>query len=151
MRRAVIITSALVPLYLLFAGSLSAHEIAVALPAAAGTAFWMEALLRVARRPLRFAIADAARVAGALAPILPGTWRTGRALAGGLARGELGAHIRLKDIPIGEKRDGAAAGRRAAILLAGSLSPDSFVLRLQEGRDRMQIHGLTPAANGPRP
>lgn len=128
--------------YLLLVGQLEADEIGLALACGLAAAIWFGEVASVG--PLRFrfeptAVAVAARaVAGlprAVAEVVPALFRgfNGRVVRQAFARGREG--------------DPADAARRAVVLLAVSLAPDKFALRLPERRDELELHSLVePAA-----
>ena len=137
--------------YLVLAGQLSGDELAAAALLGGAAALWHRAVLRAGAA--RFA--GDRRMVGALGRAvagLPGaTVSVGRALAGAaLGRPVAGQRI-SRAFPHGPRDAPAEAGRRAAALLATSLSPDSYVLRLPPGEDKILFHSITSRSPGGDP
>ena len=133
--------------YLVLAGSLSADEIAVAVMLGALGAGWHAAILNVEARRFAFGLAAVREIGRALAGLPGATLRVGSRLATAILRGAAG---RQAEVPfsIGDHTMPAEAGRRALVVLATSLAPDSYVLRIPENEGSIQYHALTARMPG---
>ncbi|HEY3912050.1 MAG TPA: hypothetical protein VGM07_19495 [Stellaceae bacterium] len=134
-------------IYLLLAGQLPGDEIGLALACGAAAACWFGKVASVAERRFRFEPAAAAVAVRAVA----GLPRAVVKVAAALVRGAGGKVVRQPFLR-GRTGDPADAARRAAALLAVSLAPDKFALRLPERRAELELHSLVEpsAATDPR-
>jgi len=123
--------------YLGMAGQVSVAEIGLAFACGLIAAFWAIALETVAEIHLRFETAAGAAAVRALAN-LPGA--IAKATVALVSR-RGGAVVRQQFIR-GREQMPADAARRATALLAMSLAPDKFVLRIPLGRDEIELHTL---------
>lgn len=123
--------------YLLLVGQLSADEIGLALACGLGAAVWSAAIRKVSVLRFRFEPTAAAVMITALAK-LP---RAMADVAIALIRARSGTVIREPFVR-GRDLDPADAARRAVVLLAVSLTPDKFALRIARGRDEIDLHSL---------
>lgn len=130
--------------YLLLAGSFSPDELgAAALLGALGVA-WHAAVMRAGGRRFRFE-PPALRAAGAALLGLPGaTLRVGARLAAALLRPVEGRRVE-QPFDRGGADDDRDRARRAAVVLATSLAPDSYALRLPLDEAVIVFHSLTGA------
>lgn len=126
--------------YLLLVGQASADEIGLAIACGLGATLWFGALAGVARVRFRFEPEAAMAAARAFAGLPLGVART----AGALMRGR-GGRVVGQPFVEGRERAPADAARRAVAVLAVSLAPDRFALRLPEGRGRLEMHSLAGA------
>ncbi len=126
--------------YLLFVGQASADEVGLAIACGLGATLWLGVVAGAAGVRFRFELEAAAAAVRALAGLPLGVART----AGALMRGYPGRVVGQRFVE-GRERDPADAARRAVAVLAVSLAPDRFVLRILEGRDRLEVHGFTAA------
>ena len=130
-------------LYLVFAGALSATELAASLPAAILATVLARRFRQVDRRRFSLALQEIGRAfAGVPRSLATDIVRVGVALA----RGTAGELVR---IPFAE--DGPAPpgpGRRALQTLARSVAPNGIVVAISPGEDRIVLHRL--AAGGRR-
>lgn len=122
---------------LLFAGTVSADEIALACVCGLAAALWSLRLRRAAEIRFRFEPAVFA-VAGRAVASLP---RAVAKVAACLLRRQGGTVVRQPFVH-GRERFAPDSARRAVALLAVSLTPDRFALRLPEGCDEIEIHSL---------
>ena len=125
--------------YLLLVGQLSADEIGLALACGLAAAGWSVAIRRVAVLGFRFEPAAAWVIITAVAK-LP---RTIAAVATALLHARNGTVVWELFIR-GRDFDLADAARRAIAMLAVSLTPDKFALRLPAARDQIELHTLAP-------
>ncbi|GJE79785.1 Na+/H+ antiporter subunit E [Methylorubrum thiocyanatum] len=134
-------------LYLGLAGQAGLHEAVTGAVVAALATAWACRVRRHAQR--RFAWpAGALRHGGrTFAGLVPATARTGRVLLRAALTGFHPGHALRRPFRRGPADDPAEAGRRACAVLLASLSPDSFVLRADPGRDEALVHAL--GASGP--
>lgn len=135
--------------YLALVGSLSAVEGVAALVCGGLGAVWVRQLARCGDRDVRIR-------AGALLPVLPvlarlpvETWKVGARLTRAALRGDVAGQDRA--VPPSEAagcpsrdEDPYGAGACAVSVLAASLSPDSYVLRLEPERGRVLLHAILP-------
>ncbi len=133
--------------YLLLVGQLSADEIGLALACGLAAAFWFGKIASVARLRFRVEPAAAAAAMRAVAGLPVAVLK----VAAALVRGSNGGVVRQTFVR-GREGDPSAAARRAMALLAVSLAPDKFALRLPERRDQIELHTLVEpsAAADPR-
>lgn len=135
--------------YLLFAGTVSSHELSTSAVLASGAVLWAYAILRCSPRRYAMTLAHVIAWSKAIRGLVPAIVRTwivllqtavlggspGRALEISFSRG-----------PEDEPEDRA---RRASAVLIASLAPDSYVVRAAQGRDRVLIHTIL-RSNGAR-
>lgn len=135
--------------YLLFAGQVSADEIVAGTVAGVAGAVLSSRIRRVAER--RFVLrAPWGRVARRIAAsLVSDTGRVAMALTRAVMHGpDAGGSLLHQPFA----RDGATeadAGRRAIVVLAASLAPNAYVLRIAEDRDEMLLHCLVPHRASP--
>ena len=137
--------------YLVLAGQVSPDEGAAAVVlGAGGTLLWV-LLRRVSDRRFRFDRWSALALVRALVGLPTGTFRVGRTLLAALS-GDVSGRRLEQIFHGGERDDPSEAGRRATVVLAASLAPDSFVLRVERGRDMIAVHALADKvpSNDPR-
>lgn len=138
-------------LYLGLAGQAGLHEALTGAVVAGLLTLWAGRIRGHAAR--RFAVpAGAARHVGrGLAGLVPATARTGRVLLRAAFAGGHPGHALRRPFRHGPADDPAEAGRRACAVLLASLSPNSFVLRADPGRDEALIHALGEPGPTPDP
>ena len=123
--------------YLLLVGQASADELGLTMACGLGAAVWSVAIRKVAVLRFRFEPTAAAVMITALAK-LP---RAVADVAAALVRVQPGLMVRESFVR-GRDLDPADAARRAVVLLASSLTPDKFALRMPHGRDEIELHSL---------
>lgn len=126
--------------YLLLVGQLTADEIGLALGCGLAATIWFTALGQVAWIRFRFEPAAARAAIRALAGLPLAVAET----AAALVRGRAGVIVRQPFVR-GRERDPADAARRAVSVLAISVAPDKFAVRLPERRDEIELHSLVEA------
>ncbi|HEX4765238.1 MAG TPA: hypothetical protein VH414_03080 [Lichenihabitans sp.] len=127
--------------YLVLAGQVSLDEgVAAIVTGAGGTLLWV-LLRRVSDRRFWFDRWSALALARALTGLPAGIFRLGRILLASL-HGDVSGRRLEQPFHGGERDDPEEAGRRAIVVLATSLAPNSFVLRVERGRDLIAVHGL---------
>lgn len=135
--------------YMVLAGQASADEIAAAVLIGGLAAGWHFAVMHDGARRFRFE-RPALRAVGASSIGLPGaTLRVGARLASALVRPvDRSAAGRRVEQPFdrGGAEDARDRGRRAVVVLAASLAPDSYVLDLPMGKETIVFHALTEAS-----
>jgi len=136
----------LAPLYLLFVGEISAHEAMLAALCGGVAAGWFTALRHVGSPRFRFQRAMLG-AAGRAVGQLPGA---AAAVAAAIVRGRCG-YVAEQHFLHGRDTEPADASRRAAVLLAVSLAPDRFALRLPEHEDRLVLHTMQAPKAGKSP
>ncbi|CAO4177170.1 hypothetical protein [Methylorubrum populi] len=141
----------LLALYLLLAGQVGWHEVATGAVVAGLMTAWTVRIRMLAARHFAYPPGTMRRGGAALAGLVPATARTGRLLLrAGFAGGHPG-HAHRRAFLRGREDHPAEAGRRACAVLLASLSPDSFVLRADPGRDEALIHALGRTGPGSDP
>ena len=136
--------------YLVLAGQLSPDEVAAAVLLGGLGAGWHFAVLNDGARRFRFE-RPALRVIGASLAGLPGaTLRVGARLAAALVRPVEGRRVE-RVFHRGTADDPRDRGRRAVVLLATSLAPDSYALDLPVSEETIVFHALTGSSPGGDP
>ncbi|MBE7218338.1 MAG: Na+/H+ antiporter subunit E [Caulobacteraceae bacterium] len=131
----------LVALYLLMVGSFSPDEVAMAVALGLLGAAWAQGADRAASSPLRFPRRTARYAAVAALRLFPRTLQAAGRLLGALRTGRIG-EVRLRPFHRGQLHAPEDAGRRAAVVLALSLAPDSVVLRAPLTDDVLEVHAF---------
>ncbi len=145
---AVLTFAAMLPAYLLLAGSLSWTEGVAGVAAAGVAAGFMTIEWMRASRAVRLPAPPGRWVLGVLASLVTDTWRVGVALGRALAGGAGGTETWQAFHPGGVRpRD---AGRRALVTIGTSMAPNGFVLdvrpsALPEAEHALLLHRLAPA------
>lgn len=135
-------------LYLACVGSLSTHEAVAAVLCGGLGALWTRLLLRRGEAALSVRGPALRPLAGALARLPLRTGRVGPRLVRAALRGGVSGESRparggeAPGCPFGDGPE--ASGARAISVLATSLAPDAYVLRLEPGRARVLIHAILP-------
>lgn len=146
---AVVVCVVLFALYVLFVGSISVNEtIAGGLSTILATLWWV----RIGRmNGVRFAgwLAAMRPLGGALAALPGATLKVGRQLVGVIVRGGPPGSVAYR--PEGESAWASAdrPAERAFGLIAASLSPDSFIVREDEGDKGTLDHALARGGSKP--
>lgn len=137
--------------YLLLAGQVSLDEGVAAIVLGAGGMLLWVLLRHVSDRRFRFDRLAGLALVRAVAGLPGGTFRVGRILLASL-HGDVSGRGAEQPFHAGQRDDPAEAGRRAAVVLAASLAPDTFVLRIEHGRGAITFHTLTDKvrSNDPR-
>lgn len=123
--------------YLLFVGQVSADETALALLCGLAATVWCAALSLAAEERIVVPWAGVSALGRAVAKIPSAAIK----VAGSIIRGGPGAIVGQPFLH-GRDDDPAEAGRRAVALLAVSLAPDKFALRLPPGEDSLLVHTI---------
>lgn len=138
-------------LYLLFAGTVSAHESAVAILLGALATPWAWLIRHRARRNFEAFQAHAGPWLHTLRGLNSATLRTAGVLSRvALAGGSPGRTTRATFLRDREDAPRARSRRASAVLLA-SMAPDRFVLRERPGRDTVLMHELVAGEALPDP
>lgn len=128
-------------IYIGFAGQISTEEVALAVGCGLAAAIWIAALRHVAALHFQFERPAFGALSRALISLPRAVARVAGALASG-HRGEIVRHVFVR----GRDLDPADAARRAVAVLAISLTPDRFVLRIEPARDEIDLHTLPPTS-----
>jgi hypothetical protein len=131
--------------YLLFSGQASADEIGFGAGCVAASTVWCALVLRVAPHRLRLSTTATVLVFRSLAALPIRTVRVGGALVWTVIRGAGGPGVSARAFEPGRADDEHDAGRRAAVVLGLSLTPDSFVLDVPAHRNEIDLHQLVAA------
>ena len=138
--------SALAALYVACTGTISVEEaVAAVLCGALGTV-WVHRILCCGEASIALDAASGRSLLAAFAQLPRITARVGGRLLHAAFRGGVSGEVRPETRgesaadPVG--RGAQATGRRAVSVIATSLSPDSFVLRLDRECGRMVVHAL---------
>lgn len=138
-------------LYLAFAGALGGEQLVSAGAMAFVAVGVAAAIRRVANRPIAFSAAHLRPWSRAIGRLPIDTLRIGSvllraALTGGSPGRAATPHFRFGAIDDPEER-----GRRATAVLAGSLTPDTFVLHVEPGEGNAVCHRLLATPQPERP
>lgn len=137
--------------YLLFAGQLTTDElVAAALIGLAGALWWSSV-----QRTAEVQVSLEAGAAGAAMRALAGLPLACVRVAGRfcvIVAGGKGGRIVAEAFDAGRQNEATEVGRRAVALLAASLAPDSFVVRVDKEAHRLRSHVILahPSAAHPR-
>lgn len=128
--------------YLLFAGSLSANELATSAVLACGTTAWMLVIRGCTRRHFAFSTAHVHVWLKTFGAAMPASARVLAVLARTDACG--GSPGRAVEVPFVRGNEGAPRqrARRATAVLTASLAPDRFVVRAEPDHERVLIHAI---------
>lgn len=128
--------------YMILAGQVSTDEVVAAAVLGGLGAGWHFAVMHDGARRFRFE-RPALRTIGTALVGLPGaTLRVGVRLAAALVSPVEGRRIE-RPFHHGTADDPRDRGRRAVVVLAGSLAPDSYALRLPFDEEVIAFHALT--------
>ena len=131
--------------YLILVGSLSPDEVGVALLLGGLGAGWHAAVLHVGGRRFAFERQAFGHIGRSLAGVPRAILQVGVRLGAAILHGAAGRQV---EVPFDTGRQGVPAevGRRALVVLAASLAPDSYVLRIPANEGELQGHALTARA-----
>ncbi|HET8551950.1 MAG TPA: hypothetical protein VFM97_05690 [Gammaproteobacteria bacterium] len=138
--------------YMLFAGTVSSHELATSAGLAVGAVTWSFMILHCS--PRRFAMTPAHALAWlkAIGNLVPALGRTLILFAKAAVLG--GSPGRAFELPFlrGGEDDPENRARRASAVLIASLAPDSFAVRAPPHKDRVLVHTIVSgdASRDPR-
>lgn len=137
--------------YLLFAGTVSVHELATAVVLAGLAAAWAQFIRGCS--PLRFAASRqlAMPIVRAGVALFRATARTGKLLVKVAVAGGSPGRLHVTDFHYGRRNDGAQRSRRAAAVLLASLSPDRFVVEVDRKKRVVLVHNLVRRDHEPDP
>ena len=136
--------------YLVLAGQLSADEIAAGIVVGGLGVAWHAAVRRCSRHGLTFERRAGLEVLQAIGGLPGAILRVGSRLATALVR-DVEGHTVEQPFHRGRLDDPRDAARRATVVLATSLAPDSYVLRLPIDEEIIVIHGISRKAPGTDP
>lgn len=137
--------------YLLFAGHFSAEELVAAAAIGALGAAWWSLVHRTAEIDLQLKVGAAGAMARAVVGLPLASLRaSGRLVA--IIFGAKGGRIVAEPFDTGRQNDAAEVGRRAVALLAASVAPDSFVVRVDKEAHLLRSHVIlsSPSPADPR-
>ena len=136
--------------YMLLAGQFSADEVAAAVVLGGLGAGWHVAVMHDGARRFRFERPALRVIAASLVGLAGATLRVGARLASALVHPVAGRRVE-QVFHRGVGDDPRDRGRRAVVVLATSLAPDSYVLDLPVDEETITYHALTGAGPGPDP
>lgn len=137
--------------YLLLAGQVNTETLIAAAVMSAVTLASALAIRHVADRPVAFSRAHVAPWLRALAKLPGDTLRIGVCLTrAALAGGSPGRGV-TTPFHFGTIEDADSRGRRATAVLAGSLTPDTFIVHIAPGRGDAITHRLLGPPDSARP
>jgi hypothetical protein len=128
--------------YMVLAGQFSGDEMVAAVVLGGFGAGWHFAVMHDGARRFRFERPALRVIAASLAGLPGATLRVGARLASALLHPVEGRRIE-QPFHRGAADDPRDRGRRAVVVLATSLAPDSYVLRSPVGEDTITFHALT--------
>ena len=138
-------------LYYLFAGQLTGSETICAALAVAPAIAWAALIARVSEHRLQLAAPWRLLVRKVIRSVASDSLRVGRELLRAIGRrpgGPVGALVR-QPFRMGAADDGADAAHRALAVLAISLAPNQYVVRLAPDQDLLLLHSLVRVAKRP--
>lgn len=137
--------------YLLFAGTVSGHELVTAVVLAGLAAAWARFISGCS--PLRFAASRqlAMPILRAVVGLFRATARTGKLLLKVAVAGGSPGRLHVTDFHYGRRNDGVQRSRRAVAVLLASLSPDRFVVEVDRTSRVVLIHDLVRRRHEPDP
>lgn len=128
--------------YLVFAGTVSGHELVTAVVLAGLATAWVQFIRGCSPRRFAATRALAMPMLRALGSLFRATARTGKLLLKVAAAGGSPGRVHVTDFHYGRRNDGAQRSRRAAAVLLASLSPDRFVVEIDRKNRAVLIHNL---------
>lgn len=135
--------------YLLFAGTVSSHELATATGLATGATAWALAITHCSACRFDFTRAHALAWLKAISGLVPALIRTAGVLLEAAVRGSSPGRAIEPMFLRGEEDDPDDRARRASAVLIASFAPDSFVVRAPEHEHRVLMHTIL-RADSPR-
>jgi hypothetical protein len=137
--------------YLLFAGTLSLHELITAVVLASFVAAWVQFIRNCSPQRFVASYALVKPILRATAGLFPATARTGKLLFKVAVTGGSPGRLHVTDFRYGRRNDSMQRLRRAAAVLSASLSPDRFVVEVDRKKDAVLIHNLVRRDHEPDP
>lgn len=129
-------------IYLVFAGTVSLNEMATAVVLASLVAAWAGVIRHTSLQVFAFRRDAVAVMLRALGDVIPATLRTLRQLLAAARNGESPAQAYVTQFRFGAKEEPRERMRRAVAVLAASLTPDRFVVRVEKNRNEVLIHRI---------
>ena len=136
--------------YIVLAGQFSPEELVAAVILGGFGAGWHFAMMHDGARRFRFERPALRAIASSLAGLAGATLRVGLRLASALLRPVEGRRVE-QPFHGGTADDPRDRGRRAVVVLATSLAPDSYVVRMPVGAETITFHALTGSSPGGDP
>lgn len=150
--RAILVTWCLVfAIYLLFAGTVSLHELVTALVLASLGAAWARLIRHCSPRQFSVSREMVPPVLRATGGLVSATAHTGKLLLKIVAAGGSPGRSHITDFHYGRRNDPAQRSRRAAAVLIASMSPDRFVVDVDRKSRTVLIHNLVRRDHEPDP
>lgn len=138
--------------YVLLAGQFSPEELGAAVLCGLFAALWSASLNRAASIHFRFERGTLAAAIHAIAGLPAATVRVAAAFVRVLVTRKIAAtwfaQTMREPFIHGHRLNSTDAGRRATAILARSLAPDSFIVRIPEGREEIDVHNLLGTPSG---
>jgi multisubunit Na+/H+ antiporter MnhE subunit len=129
-------------LYLVFAGTVGTSELIAAVLIGILATLWASLLQRHSERRFRYSTELNILLPRMVRLVIQGTYRTTIALLkSALAGTSPGKALRV-DFDPGPRDSATDRTRRALAILAASVAPDSFIVRLDRGREAL-VHSIT--------
>ena len=136
--------------YLVLAGQISAEEVVAGVVLGGLGVAWHAAVCRCSRHSFTFERYAGVAVVQAIGGVPGAILRVGARLGSALLR-DVEGHTVEQPFHRGRLDDPRDVSRRATVVLATSLAPDSYVLRLPVDEDTIVIHGITSRSPGTDP
>lgn len=147
----IVLWAAAFAVYLLFAGTVSLHELVTACVMASLASLWGYALREVSGERFAASLGQIPPMLRTLAGLPVATGRTGAILIAAAATGSIiGRAVRTRIEP-GPRYDPAGRSRRALAVLAASLAPPRFVVAFERGRAEAILHAIERVDAPPDP
>ena len=128
--------------YLVLAGQVSVDEVVAGVTLGGLSVVWHAVVCRCSRHRFTFERHAGLALLRAIAGFPGAIPRVGSRLAIALVR-DVSGHTAEQPFHRGRLDDPRDKARRATVLLAASLAPDSYVLRLPVDEETIVIHGIT--------
>lgn len=137
--------------YLLFAGTVSLHELITASVVASLAGLWSYAAREISSERFVASPTQIPPMLRTLAGLPAATARTGAILIGAAAAGNATGRALRARLDPGARDDPAERSRRALAVLAASLAPPRFVIELDRGRAEAILHAIERIDTAPDP
>jgi multisubunit Na+/H+ antiporter MnhE subunit len=137
-----LVTALSMALYLVFAGTVSTSELIAAILVGILATLWAYLVQRHSEQRFRYTMELNILLPRMVRLVVQGTYRTTIALLKSALTGISPGKALRVDFEPGPRDSATDRTRRALAVLAASLAPDSFVVRLDRGRETL-VHSIT--------
>jgi multisubunit Na+/H+ antiporter MnhE subunit len=137
--------------YLVFAGTVSLDEMATAVVVASLAALWAAVIRHASEQVFAFRRDAVAVVLRVLGNLIPATLQTFAQLLAAATFDQSPGRAQVTQFRFGTNDEPGERMRRAIAVLAASLTPDRFVVRIERDRNEALIHRVGRADGAPDP